>query len=94
VAAWRPVRSWPAARSARDVAAVRWPARAGWWRGRPQRHPEQFQRAGFGEQARSWVGTGANQPISPDVISQVFGRRGLSQIATQAGLASSRHPQD
>lgn len=48
---------------------------------------EQFQRAGFGEQARSWVGTGANQPISPDAISQVFGREGLSQIASRAGLS-------
>ena len=51
---------------------------------------EQFQRAGFGEQARSWVGTGANQPISPDVISQVFGREGLSRIAAQAGLSDEQ----
>jgi len=47
---------------------------------------DQFQRAGFGEQARSWVGTGANLPISPEVIAQVFGRDGLAKIATQAGL--------
>ena len=25
---------------------------------------EQFQRAGFGDQARSWVGTGRNMPVS------------------------------
>jgi uncharacterized protein YidB (DUF937 family) len=47
---------------------------------------EQFQRAGFGEQAGSWVSTGPNLPISPDVMAQVFGRDGLASIASQAGL--------
>jgi len=47
---------------------------------------EGFQRAGYGEDARSWVGTGANAPISPDVIEQVFGRSGLAAIARQAGI--------
>ncbi len=48
---------------------------------------EQFQRAGFGEQARSWVGAGANLPIGPDVIAQVFGQGGLAEIARRAGLS-------
>lgn len=47
---------------------------------------EQFQRAGFGEQAGSWVSAGPNLPISPDVIAQVFGRDGLASIGSQAGL--------
>ena len=47
----------------------------------------QLQRAGFGEQAASWVGTGANRPIPPDAMSQVFGREGLEQISRQAGLS-------
>jgi len=50
---------------------------------------EQFQRMGYGEQANSWVGTGQNLPISPEVIAQIFGRDGLSQIATQAGLSEA-----
>jgi uncharacterized protein YidB (DUF937 family) len=50
---------------------------------------EQMGRAGYAEQARSWVGTGANLPISPEVIAQIFGRDGLSQIASQAGLTES-----
>src|SRR5262245_8958559 len=50
---------------------------------------EQFQRMGYGEQANSWVGTGQNMPISPDVITQVFGRDGLSKIAAQAGLSEA-----
>jgi uncharacterized protein YidB (DUF937 family) len=51
---------------------------------------EQFQRAGYGEQARSWVGTGPNMPVSPDVMAQVFGRDGLAQIASQAGLSEQQ----
>lgn len=47
----------------------------------------QVQRAGFGEQATSWVGTGANRPIPPDAMSQIFGREGLEQISRQAGLS-------
>jgi uncharacterized protein YidB (DUF937 family) len=47
---------------------------------------EHLQRAGFGEQARSWVGTGDNQPVSPADMSQIFGAGGLSEIARRAGL--------
>jgi uncharacterized protein YidB (DUF937 family) len=48
---------------------------------------EQFRRRGYGAQADSWVGTGSNLPISPDVLGQVFGRDGLARIAAQAGLS-------
>ena len=50
---------------------------------------EQFQRMGYADQANSWVGAGANLPISPEIIAQVFGRDGLSQLASQAGLTES-----
>ena len=49
---------------------------------------EQLQRTGFGEQADSWVSRGANKPISPDAMTQVFGREGLEQISQQAGITS------
>lgn len=51
---------------------------------------EQFTRAGFGDQARSWVSTGPNLPISPEVIAQVFGRDGLGRIASQTGLSEQQ----
>ena len=54
---------------------------------------QRFQQAGFGEQAQSWVGTGQNLPISPDVIGQIFGSGGLSQIAQQAGLSEQEASQ-
>jgi len=47
---------------------------------------EQMQQAGFGDEARSWVGTGQNVPISPDALSKIFGEGGLGAIARQAGL--------
>jgi uncharacterized protein YidB (DUF937 family) len=47
---------------------------------------DQFRRSGYAEQADSWVGTGANRPVSPDVIAEVFGRDRLAQIASEAGL--------
>jgi uncharacterized protein YidB (DUF937 family) len=47
---------------------------------------EQMQQAGFGEQARSWVGTGQNMPISPDAVDQIFGQDGVEAIARRAGL--------
>jgi uncharacterized protein YidB (DUF937 family) len=50
----------------------------------------QFQRAGFGEQANSWVSTGQNMPIPPDAMSQVFGGEGLAKIAAQAGLTEQQ----
>ena len=50
---------------------------------------EQFQRAGFGDQTRSWVGTGENQPLPPNALEQVFGRGGLSEIARRAGLSEA-----
>jgi len=48
---------------------------------------EQMQRAGFAEEANSWVSRGENKPISPDAMSQVFGDEGLEQISRQAGIS-------
>jgi uncharacterized protein YidB (DUF937 family) len=48
---------------------------------------EQLQHAGFGEQADSWVSRGANKPIPPDAMTQIFGRDGIEQISQQAGIS-------
>ena len=47
----------------------------------------QFQRAGLGGQADSWVSRGQNQPLSPDDVERVFGRDALAQIARHAGVS-------
>lgn len=46
----------------------------------------QFQTAGLGQQANSWIGTGANLPVSADDLARVFGRDQIAQIASQAGI--------
>lgn len=48
---------------------------------------EQLQRAGFGAEADSWVGRGANSPLPADALDRVFGRDALAQIARQAGVS-------
>ena len=48
---------------------------------------EQFTRKGYANQASSWVGTGANEPIPPEAVTDVFGQERLSEIASQAGVS-------
>ncbi|MFO1413673.1 MAG: YidB family protein [Burkholderiales bacterium] len=45
-----------------------------------------MQQSGYGGQAQSWIGTGQNQPIPPDALSQIFGGQ-LGQIAQQLGVS-------
>jgi uncharacterized protein YidB (DUF937 family) len=44
-----------------------------------------FEAAGLGQQAQSWVGTGANQPVTPDQVGQAFTPEQISGWASQAG---------
>jgi len=46
----------------------------------------QLQQQGLGATVRSWVGTGANQPISADQIHQAFGQGTIAELAAKAGL--------
>ncbi|MEO6025574.1 MAG: YidB family protein, partial [Candidatus Binatia bacterium] len=48
-----------------------------------------LQRAGFGEQARSWVSSGENQPLPSGALEQIFGQGGLAEIARRAGLSEA-----
>jgi len=47
---------------------------------------EQFTRGGLGEQAKSWVSTGENMPVSPDQVSDVFGQDAMGSLASQLGM--------
>lgn len=47
---------------------------------------QKFQQHGLGDLAASWIGTGANLPISADQVTQVLGHDTLSKLAGQAGL--------
>src|SRR5262245_13030836 len=46
-----------------------------------------LQSSGMGQQADSWVGTGANASVSADQMSQVFGGAGLGNLAAQLGTS-------
>ena len=46
----------------------------------------QFQQAGLGHIAQSWVGNGPNQPVSPEQLQNVFGQGRVQDMANQAGM--------
>ena len=46
----------------------------------------QLEQQGFGATVRSWVGSGANQPITPDQVHQAFGSDTVKQLAAKAGM--------
>ena len=43
-------------------------------------------KSGLSEQVASWVGTGANQPVSPDQISSALGNGPLAELASKFGI--------
>jgi uncharacterized protein YidB (DUF937 family) len=46
----------------------------------------QFEQAGLGHIAQSWVGNGPNQAVSPDQLQSVFGQSQVQNMASQAGM--------
>ncbi len=46
----------------------------------------QLEEQGLGGTVRSWVGTGANQPITADQIHQAFGSDTVKQLAAKIGM--------
>ncbi|MBL8383089.1 MAG: DUF937 domain-containing protein [Burkholderiales bacterium] len=49
---------------------------------------QNFRDKGLGEIAASWVGTGANLPISPEQIQNVLGSGALTDLAAKFGMSS------
>lgn len=47
---------------------------------------QKFQTAGLGEHADSWVGTGANKPVSGDQISSALGSSNVAAMAQKLGI--------
>ena len=48
---------------------------------------EKFNQAGLADQVKSWIGTGANLPVSAEDIQRVLGSGRLQEIAAKAGLS-------
>ncbi len=47
---------------------------------------QQFKAAGLGEHADSWVGTGANKPVSGDQVGGVLGSNNIAAMAQKLGI--------
>lgn len=47
---------------------------------------QQFEQAGLGHVAQSWVGNGPNQSVSPNQLQNVFGQEKVENMANQAGM--------
>lgn len=47
---------------------------------------DKFKQGGLGDLAASWVGTGANLPISPEQISGVLGNGQIAEMAAKFGI--------
>ena len=50
---------------------------------------DQFQSSGLGEKAESWIGTGANAPVSETQMEQALGNDLIDSLARQTGLDRS-----
>jgi uncharacterized protein YidB (DUF937 family) len=48
---------------------------------------DQFKNAGKGDAATSWVGTGQNQPISTQDLSQVLSPEQIAFLTQRSGLS-------
>ncbi len=47
---------------------------------------QQFEQNGLGHLTSSWVGSGANLPVSPEQVQQALGGGVVQQLAAQHGL--------
>ena len=51
---------------------------------------ERFNQAGLADEVKSWIGTGANLPISPEDIQRVLSSGRLQEIASKAGIPAEQ----
>jgi uncharacterized protein YidB (DUF937 family) len=51
---------------------------------------EKFQTGGLGEIVSSWIGTGANRPVSADQIVNALGSEKVKELALQAGIPENQ----
>src|ERR687895_235731 len=49
---------------------------------------QRFESAGLGNVAKSWIGTGSNQSVSPEQVKEALGPQQVEQIANQAGVST------
>jgi uncharacterized protein YidB (DUF937 family) len=55
---------------------------------------ENLNANGMGDQVKSWVGTGDNQPITPEQVTQAIGPEQIVQAAKDAGCTPEQASAD
>ncbi|MGH7003511.1 MAG: YidB family protein, partial [Alphaproteobacteria bacterium] len=48
---------------------------------------QRFTQAGQGDAVKSWIGTGANQPVTPDAVSSAIGQDKIAAFAQRLGVS-------
>lgn len=51
---------------------------------------DRLKQSGYGQQAASWVSTGANQPVDAEAVGQVVGTDELARLSQQLGVPSDQ----
>ncbi|HSI33600.1 MAG TPA: YidB family protein [Tepidisphaeraceae bacterium] len=51
-----------------------------------------LQSSGLGQHLQSWIGTGANQPVSGQQLTQALGQENVDQFARDAGIPPQEAP--
>jgi uncharacterized protein YidB (DUF937 family) len=54
---------------------------------------QRFNQAGLAETMQSWVGTGKNQPVSPDAVSRALGADRIAAFAQRFGMSPEQASQ-
>ena len=49
---------------------------------------ERFQQNGHGDVINSWIGSGQNQPITPDQLHQALGPDAVNNLSRMTGVSS------
>lgn len=48
-----------------------------------------LEAAGLGDQVKSWIGTGQNEPVAPSDLGDALGKKTVTQMADKAGVDQS-----
>lgn len=55
---------------------------------------QQLQQGGLADAVQSWIGTGANQPISGDELQQALGGNVIGELAAKLGVQPQQAAQE
>ena len=51
---------------------------------------QRFEQGGLGDVVRSWIGSGTNQPVTPDQVHQAVGGQTIDRLSQQTGIGRAQ----